>query len=155
MTHHHGFEKKLHKCQKIMQMTCKCQETQKIDGNNLYWKRKSSYFLNDFRNLYETYSKDVTYDNIKCQKKGFTFSLDNISLEKPQGDQISPASLGLRRSGLTNFTDILNIKISIAFFKTTFKDFTKAKKWCTKIQMFYIFCNITKKYLFLMKECWC
>ena len=31
--------------------------------------RKSSYFLNDMRNLNEIFRKDGTYDNIKGHKK--------------------------------------------------------------------------------------
>ena len=50
--------------------------------------------MSDRKNLNEIFGKDVTYDNIKSLKKkqGFTLSLEDTFLEKPQGGQIdSPA----------------------------------------------------------------
>ena len=40
-----------------------------MDGNSKYWRRKSSYLLNDLRNFNDIFRIDVTYDNIKSRKK--------------------------------------------------------------------------------------
>ena len=47
--------------------------------------RKSSYFLNNMRNVNEIFRKDSSYDNIKGHKKqGFTLCSEDTFLEKPQ-----------------------------------------------------------------------
>ena len=50
-----------------------------IDKENLH-------LLNDLRNFNEFFRKNVIYDNIKSHKKkqGFTLSLENTVMEKPQ-----------------------------------------------------------------------
>ena len=57
----------------------------------------SLFLLNDLRNFTGIFRKDVTYDNIKSHKnQGFTFSLEDTFLEKPQGGQNDPpAFVGL------------------------------------------------------------
>ena len=54
-----------------------------IDENSKYRQRKSSYLLNDGRNLDEIFRKDVTYENIKSQKKAglHILSPENVFLE--------------------------------------------------------------------------
>ena len=56
----------------------KCQKVRKVDESSSYRQRNSSYPLNDFSNLNEIFRKDVTYDNIKSKKQGFTLSLADI-----------------------------------------------------------------------------
>ena len=60
-------------------------------------QRKSSHLLNDQKDFNEIFRKHVTYDNIKSHKKqGFTLSLEDAFLGKPQWGQIDqPAFLGL------------------------------------------------------------
>ena len=46
----------------------------------------SSYLLNDLRSFNEIFRKDVAYANIIIHKKpGFTLSLEDTFLKKPQG----------------------------------------------------------------------
>ena len=59
-------------------VTRKCQIIWKIYENKYYWRRDSSYLLNDLRNFHDILRKDVTYDNIKSHKK----SRDSPSLWK-------------------------------------------------------------------------
>ena len=66
--------------------TRKCQKFRKINENNYYWWKISSYLLNDFRKFNEIFRKDVAYDNIESHKKqGFILSPENTILEKAQG----------------------------------------------------------------------
>ena len=63
----------------------KCKKIQKIDTNSQYWRRKSSDPLNDLSNFNVFFRKDVTDNNIIWQKEqGFTLSLEDAILEKPQ-----------------------------------------------------------------------
>ena len=56
-----------------------------LQYNGFNFFHQSSYHLNDLSNFNKIFRKDVTYDNIKSHKKqGFTLSLEDIFLEKPQ-----------------------------------------------------------------------
>ena len=57
----------------------------KINKKSWYWSRKYWYLLNELRNFKGIFRNDVAYYNIKSHKnQGFTFSLENTFLEKPQ-----------------------------------------------------------------------
>ena len=55
---------------------------------------KRLYALNDLMNFNETFRKNVTCNKGYPKNHGFTFSLENTILEKPQeGAQIDPPRL--------------------------------------------------------------
>ena len=69
----------------------------KISENCKYWRRKSSYLLNNMRNFYEMFKKDVAYENIDVTKnQALTLSLENTFLGKPNWSNWGPFFLGLR-----------------------------------------------------------
>ena len=60
-------------------------KVQKINKKSWYWSRKYWYLLNELRNFKGIFRNDVAHYNIKSHKnQGFTFSLENTFLEKPQ-----------------------------------------------------------------------
>ena len=76
----------------------KSEKLMKINENSWYWQRKSAYFLNCKRNLNEIFTKDVTYDNIKSQKRGVSPSLQKIHFWKNHSWHPQPSPQPLQGS---------------------------------------------------------
>ena len=68
-------------------ITRKYKTIQKRYENSQYWRKKSSYPLNNMRIFNEIFRKDVTYDNIKSHKnQDLALSPEDTFLEKPEGE---------------------------------------------------------------------
>ena len=63
----------------------------KINENSYYWRRKSSYLLNELSNFNYIFRKDVAYDNINIILVSLSLALGYSFLEKPQGGSIWPS----------------------------------------------------------------
>ena len=57
----------------------------KFNENSYYWRRKSSYLLNELSNFNYIFRKDEAYDNINIILVSLSLSLGYSFLEKPQG----------------------------------------------------------------------
>ena len=81
-----------------------CQKIRKIDENSSYWRRKSSYFLNDMRNLNEIFRKDVLLIILKVTKnRGITLPLKDRFLENHKGGRSNSAPLSRLRVNYRRF----------------------------------------------------
>ena len=99
-------------------VTRKCQKIQKIDENSLFWRRKSSYLLNNLRHWNEFFRKYVTDENIKNRKKAGLHSLSEIYIfGKITGAQINAHclfKLGCLRAIVFNFIAKLEINQNLS-----------------------------------------
>ena len=82
-------------------VTRKCQKIRKIDENSKYWRKKSSYLLNDVRNFDEILRKGKTWKIIKITKKTGLHTLSRnyqrvCQINRPTPPLLPPVYLGWR-----------------------------------------------------------